>query len=31
MPDGSLSAALDPFMPGGLNFTVSAREDPAPR
>jgi len=31
MPDGSLSAAIDPFIPAGLNFTVTARDDPAPR
>ena len=28
MPDGSLSAAIDPFLPNGLNFTVTAREAP---
>ena len=31
MPDGSLSAAIDPFLAAGLNFTVTAREGPAER
>ena len=31
MPDGSVAAAIDPYLAAGLNFTVTFREEPAAR